>query len=331
MIAAPLNGAQQCAVLMLLLDEDVAAALLRGLAPGEVRDVGDAMLSVAEIEPAAIDGVLDAFAARHAMVAALGQGGAQLRGLMTHAFGEPRAGAILGRLPPPVGAVPFAALAWVDPATVAALIAAEHPQVGAVILAHLPPEAGAAALALVPADLQPGLLVRLSRLGPVAAATLAALEADVEAALMTLALATPATPRGGSAVAAKMLGGIADPARLIDAVRGVDDALAEAIAEQLFVFADLLRIDARGLQSVVREVDTEQLVIALKGADAPLRAHILAAMSSRAAAQVEDELMGLGPQKRDDVTAAQSKIAGVVRGLAERGELMLPGSGAGYV
>jgi len=331
MIVAPLTGAQKCAVLMLLLEESVAATLLRGLDATEVREVGDAMLSVAEIEPAAIDGVLDSFRAAHGEVAALGQGGAQVRGLMREAFGEPRAGALLGRLPPPVNAAPFAALAWAEPATTAALIAAEHPQVGAVILAHLPVDTGAAVLALVPPALQSGLLVRLSRLGPVSATVLAAIEGDVEHALLAHAASAPVRPRGGTAAAAKLLGAIADPGRVIDAVRGVDDALAEAIAEQLFVFADLIRIDARGLQAVVREVDTEQLVVALKGADAALRAHVLAAMSSRAAAQVEDELMGLGPQKRDDVIAAQSRIAGLVRGLAERGELMLPGSGAGYV
>lgn len=331
MMLQPLTGAQQCAVLMLLLDEDVAATLLRGLDVVQVRAVGDAMLSVAEIEPAAIDGVLDIFAARHAEVAALGQDGRQLRALMQQAFGEPRAGALLGRLPPPVTPVPFAPLEWVDPATIAALIAAEHPQVGAVVLAHLPPETGAAVMAALPPELQPGLLVRLSRLGPVPAATLAGIEADFERALLDHRASGPAAARGGTAAAARLLGGIADPARLIEAVRGVDDDLADAIAEQLFVFADLIRIDARGLQSVVREVDTDRLVIALKGADAPLRADILAAMSSRAAAQVEDALMGLGPQKRDDVNAAQSAIAGIVRGLAERGELMLPGSGAGYV
>lgn len=331
MTPQPLTGAQQCAVLMLLLDEGVAAALLRGLGADEVRDVGDAMLSVAEIEPAAIDGVLDIFTTRHAEVAALGQGGAQLRSLITHAFGEPRAGALLGRLPPPVTPVPFATLAWIDPATIAALIEAEHPQVGAVVLAHLPAETGAAVLAALPPEIQPGLLVRLSRLGPVSAATLASLEADLEAALLVHRAARSATPRGGTAAAARLLGGIADPARLIEAVRGVDDGLADAISEQLFVFADLIRIDARGLQAVVREVDTERLTIALKGADAALRAHILAAMSSRAAAQVEDALAALGPQKRDDVAGAQAGIAGVVRSLAERGELMLPGSGAGYV
>ena len=330
MIAAPLTGAQQCAVLMLLLNEDIAATLLRGLAPGEVCDVGDAMLSVAEIEPRAIDGVLKAFRVAHGEVAALGRDDAQLRSVMRHAFGEPRTAALLGRLPPPAGPAPFAALAWVEPATIAAIIAAEHPQVGAVLLAHLTSDVGAAVLALVPDALQAGLLVRLARLGPVSAATIAGLEADIEHALIAAAAAAPAMPRGGTAVAAKLIGGIADPARVIDALRGLDDGLADQIAEQLFVFADLLRIDARGLQAVVREIDTELLVVALKGADTAVRAYILAAMSSRAAAQVEDDLAALGPQKRDEVTAAQARIAGVVRSFAERGELMLPGSGEDY-
>ena len=330
MIQLPLTGAQKCAVLMLLLDEGAAAALLRGLDPQEVRAVGDAMLSVAEIEPRAIDAVLDDFLAAHGEVAALGRDGAQLRDVMTQAFGQPRAATVLDRLGPPVTELPFAALAWVAPDEIAALIAADTPQVGAVILAHLPPETGSAVVAALPVEIQAEVLVRLARLGPVAPATLARLEAEVEQQLRVLAANRPPEPRGGPGIAAKLVGGVSDPARLLEAVRAVDDELGDAIAEQLFVFADLIRIDSRGLQAVVREADPEQLVVALKGADPALRSHILAAMSQRAAAQIEDDLGSRGPLKREEVAAAQAAIAAGVRRLADSGALMLPG-GAGYV
>ena len=330
MIQLPLSGAQKCAVLLLLLDEGAAAALLRGLAPDEVRAVGDAMLSVAEIEPCAIDAVLDDFLAAHGEVAALGRDGAQLRDVMTQAFGSPRAATVLDRLGPPVTEPPFAALAWIEPAQIAALIATDHPQVGAVILAHLPTETGAAVVAALDAALQADVLVRLARLGPVAPATLTRLEADVEQQLQVMAENRAPEARGGPGVAAKLVGQVTDPAALLETLRAVDAELGDAIAEQLFVFADLLRIDSRALQAVVREADPELLVVALKGADAALRAHVLGAMSQRAAAQIEDDLASRGPLKREEVAAAQAKIAAGVRRLAESGALMLPG-GAGYV
>ncbi|WP_419815208.1 FliG C-terminal domain-containing protein [Glacieibacterium sp.] len=331
MIHLPLSGAQKCAVLLLLLDEAAAATLLRGLDPAEVQAVGDAMLSVAEIEPRAIDAVLDDFLAAHAEVAALGNGGAQLRSVMTQAFGEPRAATMLGRMGPPASAKPFAALDWVEPATIAAVIAAEHPQAGAAILAHLPSEAGAAVLALVPADRQASLLLRLARLGPIGPQALASLEADVERHLVALAAEVAPVQRGGAAFAAKLIGGVSDPAALIGTVRLQDAELADLIAENLFLFADLLRIDQRGMQTLVRELDPELLVVALKGAGTEMRDHILGAMSQRAAAQIEDDLGTRGPLKRDEVEAAQAQVAAVVRHLADAGTLMLPGAGAGYV
>ena len=329
MIQLPLSGAQKCAVLLLLLDERAAAALLRGLDPHEVRAVGDAMLTVAEIEPRAVDAVIDDFLREHDGVAALGDEGRQVRAVLTEAFGA-RAQPMLGRLGPPVSAPPFASLAWAEPAGIAAVIAAEHPQVGAVILAHLPHETAAAVLAACPEALQPELLVRLARLGPVAPAAIASLEADVETQLRALAAAAPGEVRGGAAFAAKLLGGLSGGTSVIEAVRTRDPELAGSLSELLFVFADLIRIDRRTLQTVVQAVEPELLVVALKGADATLRAHILGGMSQRAAAQIEDDIAGQGRLKRTEVDAAQAAVAAVVRRLADAGEIVLPG-GAGYV
>ncbi len=331
MIQLPLSGAQKCAVLLLLLDEGAAAALLRSLDPHEVRAVGDAMLSVAEIEPRAIDAVLDDFLGSHDSVAALGNDGRQVRAVLTQAFGPARAQPMLGRLGPPAATPPFASLAWAEPAAIAAVIAAEHPQAGAVILAHLPSEAAAAVLAQCPEALQPDLLVRLARLGPVAPPALASLEADVEAQLRVLAAAAPAAARGGPAFAAKLLGGLAGASGVVEAVRARDAELAGAMSELLFVFADLLRIDRRGLQTIVQAVEPELLTVALKGADATLKAHILGGMSQRAAAQIEDDIASRGRLKRAEVEAAQAGVAAIVRRLADAGEIALPGSGAGYV
>lgn len=326
-----LSGAQKCAVLLLLLDEPEAAQLLQQLGPEEVRTVGAAMISVAEIDPQAIDTVLDEFLVASRHTAALGQGGAQVRSVMVRALGEQRAGSVLGRLGPPITKAAFAWLDWAEAPAIAATLAKEHPQAAAVILAHLPHVTGAAVLALMPEAAQPDLLFRLARLKPVSGAALAELEADFEAALAQAAQVREPSKFIGNDIVAKLLNLSADQKRLLDGLALLDADLAETIAENLFVFADLIRLDSRAMQALVREIEPETLVVALKGADEAMREHMFSAMSQRAAAQVQDDIATRGPLKRAEVDVAQAAIAGIVRRLADAGSLMLPGRSDGYV
>lgn len=331
MTATSLSGAQKTAVLLLLLDELAAAQLLRQLASDEVRAVGHAMLSVAEIEPRAIDAVLDEFLLASRDVAALGQGGVQVRSVLNRALGPHRARGVLDRLGPPVTSKPFAALEWADTGAVAALLAREHAQAAAVVLAHLTPERASDVLAAMPAAMQADLLHRLATMKPVGAQVIADLEASLEGALAS------ETPKGvearvaGPDFAAKLLNASPDQGRLLEALAAIDPEMSAAIAENLFVFDDLLKIDTRGMQAIVREIEPDQLVVALKGAGQPLRTHVFQAMSARAAAQVQDDLANLGPLKLAEVEAAQAAVAGVVRRLADAGALMMPGRAGGYV
>jgi flagellar motor switch protein FliG len=326
-----LTGAQKCAVLLLLLEEAEAAELLQSLGPEEVRTVGAAMMSVAEIDPRAIDAVLDEFLVATRSTASLGQGGAQVRSVMVRALGENRAGSVLGRLGPPLTQPRFAALDWAEAPVIAATLAREHSQAAAVILAHLPQETAAAVLALLPPARQPDVLLRIARLGPINGAALADLEQSFEAALAA-AVHAPEPPKfAGTDIVAKLLTQSADQKLLLDGLASLDAELAARIAENLFVFADLERLDNRAMQTLVREVEPETLVVALKGASEALRDQFFAAMSQRAAAQVQDDLAALGPLKRADVDAAQFAVAAVVRRLADAGGLMLPGRADGYV
>lgn len=331
MIHDNLTGAQKCAVLLLLLDELQAAELLRQMASEEVRAVGHAMLSVAEIEPRAIDTVLDEFLAASKTTVALGGGGVQVRSVLERALGPQRAGGLLGELGPPVTPRPFAALEWVQPAAIAAMLAAEHPQAAAVVLAHLEPQRASDVLAELPEALQPDILYRLATMGPVAGVVVAGLDRAFEARLAKAPVTPPAAVVAGPDLAARLISMAPDQARLLAALRDLDPEMTESIAENLFVFDDLLKIDPRGMQALVREVETEQLTLALKGAGEPLRAHVFAAMSARAAAGMQDDLADLGPTKLAEVRVAQAGIAAVVRRLADAGTLMMPGSAAGYV
>lgn len=331
MITGNLSGAQKCAVLLLLLDELEAAELLRQMASDEVRAVGRAMLSVAEIEPRAVDAVLDEFLATSRTTAALGHGGAQVRSVFERALGRQRADGVLDTMGPPIAARPFAALDWVEPITIAALLADEHPQAAAVVLAHLAPERASSVLAAVPEAMQANLIYRLATMRPVTSTIVTAIETGIETALASAPPTRAATSPAGPDFAAKLLSQAPDQERLLAALRVIDPAMTDAIAENLFVFDDILKIDPRGMQTLVREVDPEQLVIALKGASEALRSHIYTAMSARAAAGIQDDLAALAPVKLAEVHVAQHAIAAIVRRLADGGSLMMPGRAGGYV
>jgi len=331
MTEQPLTGAQKSAVLLLLLDEPEAAELLRQLGPDEVRAVGHAMVSVAEIDPRSIDAVLVEFLDASRGTAALGAGGSKVRSVLERALGNVRAGEVIRHLSPPAGIRPFAALDWVDPATLAAVLRDEHPQVTAVVLAHLAPAIASAVLNALPDATQADLVFRLAQLQPVSIAVIGALESDLSARLAEAAVPPRTQAFAGSDIAAKLVNLAADQARLIAELETRDAELAGRIAENLFVFDDIGRLDTRALQAIAREADPAVLVVALKGAGQPLRDQIFGAMSARAASQLQDELAQLGPLKRIEVDTAQAEVARMVRRLGADGSIMLPGRAGSYV
>jgi flagellar motor switch protein FliG len=330
-MTAALTGAQKCAILVLLLEEAQAAELLRRMDAAEVRAVGEAMLSVAEIEPAAIDAVLDEFITRTHGVSALDSQGRQVRAVLSAALGEPRAERVIDHIGPPAAARRFAFFDWVDSSTIATLLADEHPQAIAVVLAHLPDAPAAAVLDAFPERLQADLVLRLATLKPVAAAAISALEQDLEAKLATVDQPANATALAGTDFTARLVKLSANKSVLLEALAAADASLATEIAAQQFVFADLLGLSKKDMQLVLREADPQALSIALKGADDELKALIFSAMSSRAAAALQDDLAERGPMKRAEVEAAQAEICALVRKLGDSGAIMMPGVAGAYV
>ena len=326
-----LSGAQKCAILVLLLEEPQAADMLRRMDAAEVRAVGEAMLSVAEIEPAAIDAVLGEFIERTRGVSALDSQGRQVRAVLSRALGTPRAERVIDHIGPPAAARRFAGLDWLDAATIAALLADEHRQAVAVVLAHLPEIVAAAVLDGLPEAMQGDLVVRLATLKPVAPAVIAGLEADIEAKLLAQDQPVNNASLAGPGFTARMVKLSANKKALLAALADVDETLAGEIAAQQFVFGDMILLSLKDVQLVLREADPQGLAAALKGADAELRALIFSAMSSRAATQLQDDLAERGPMKRAEVEAAQAEICGLVRRLGDSGALMLPGAVGAYV
>jgi flagellar motor switch protein FliG len=329
--ATALSGAQKCAILVLLLDEVQAAELLRRMDADEVRAVGEAMLTVAEIDPAAIDAVLDEFLTRTRGVSALDTQGRQVRAVLSRALGSPRAERMIEEIGPPAAGRRFAAFDWLDAAGIAALIADEHPQAVAVVIAHLPATLAATVLDRLPEDLRSDLVVRLATLKPVRPQVILDLEADLEAKLATQDAPARGAALAGSDFTARLIKQSSNQKALLAALAGVDAALAADIAAQQFVFADLLGLSTKDMQLVLREADPQLLAVALKAADDALKDLVFASMSSRAASQLQDELAERGPMKRAEAEAAQAEICALVRRLGESGALMLPGAAGAYV
>lgn len=322
--AAGLTGAQKCAILLLVLEDAQAAEMLAGMSPPEVQQVGEAMLTVAEIAPDAIDAVLDEFLARTAQVAALDAQGKQVRQRLGLALGTPRAETLIERIGPPAAPRRFAVLDWVEADALATLIADEHPQAIAVVLAHLREDQAAQVLDNLPESMQADLTVRLATLRPVALAELAALETDLEAKLRGVGTDRERAQLAGTGFAAAVVKKARGRGVLLDALMASDADLAAELESQQFVFADLALLSAKDIQLVLRELDPALLAVALKGAEAVVKELIFGAMSKRAAAQLADDLAGRGPMKRSEVEAAQREVCRLVRRLGDADAITLP-------
>ncbi len=327
-----LSGPEKTALLLLLLEEPQAAGLLARLEPAEVEAIGRAMLGVAEASPATIDAVLDEVLAIARETVAVGEGPTAVRDLIGRALGEDRAASVIERLGPAAREPLFERLHWLEPGAISALIADEHPQVQALLLAQMPPPRAAAVLAGLPAPARPDLVRRVATLGPVGPAVLETLDGALTERVVAARPRPPVAGLGGLKLAADLvnLAGL-DEAEALAALTATDPAQGQALAETLFTFDDLDRLSDRALQTLMRSLEAELLVPALRAAPVTLRERLLGAMPQRAAQALADEIENRGPVRFDEALAAQKAIAAEARRLAAAGEISLPGKGPAYV
>ena len=327
------KGSEAAAILLMLLAEDEAAQVLSRLEPDEVQHLGGAMFNVADVSEPQINSVLNIFVDQARARTTVGYGAeTQIKNMMERALGSERAENILSRITPVAKSNALEALKWMDPRAIAGMIEGEHPQIAAIVLAHLEPPVAADVLQLLDESIQPDLVYRVATLGPV---TAEALE-DLEKLLLsqkTRAAAPPPTKRGGAAEAAKIVNNSRTSAeqRIIRALAKLDKGLASTIEDEMFVFDNLMSVDEKGLGTLMRSVENDVLVVALKGADPRLRDKILGCMSSRAAQSIVDEMADRGPIRLAEVQDAQKEILAIARRLASEGTINLGGKDDDYV
>ena len=324
-----LTGTQKSAILMMLLGEDEASEIIRNLSPKEVQHLGSAMYSVQGLDQDTVNRVLDEFLEIIKEQTSLGLGtDSYIKNVMTKALGNDKAQSVLGRITPVSSDRPIEILDWMDARAIAEMVTDEHPQIISLIISYLEASVGADVMNMLPPDLQADVIRRVATLETVQPDALRELEMVMQRKFAANTSLRASQVGGVKAAAALMNFTQQDTEQRIMKTLGKDDKdLMQAIQENMFLFENLMGSDDRSLQTLLRSVETEDIVVALKGADDALRDKLFACMSSRAAANIMDEMEALGPVRLTEVQDAQKAIINVARRLSDEGAIVLAGRG----
>ncbi|HTG37588.1 flagellar motor switch protein FliG [Sphingomonas sp.] len=328
------SGVERAAVLMMLVGEEEAAAILQKLEPEEVRQLGKAMFTVADVSEEEVESVLDTFVAHARDRTAIGfDPRPKIAGMMNKALGQEKADSVLARITPPEAACAIDLLDWLDANEIASLIETEHPQIAAVLIANLDPMVAAQVLEILPEQMQPQILHRVASLGPITPEAIETLKAALSSRIGQSSQSGAGLQLGGTKDAAKILSSArkATEARVMPKLAKIDREVARQIEEAMFVFENLLDMDDKNLGVLIRNIDTDLLVRALKGIDEAGRNRFLGCMSARAADGIRDEMEARGPMRLTEVLDAQKSVIATARSLAKDGTIMMGGGEDDYV
>ncbi len=324
-------GTNKAAVLLLTLGEDDAAEILKHMGPKEVQKVGGAMATLSNITKDQVDEVLNEFISIVGKQTSLGVGTDDyIRKTMINALGEDKAGALMDRILLGGSASGLEQLKWLDSRGIAEMIRLEHPQIIAIVLSYLESDQAAEVLQLLPENTRSNLMLRVATLDTVQPSAIHELNVIMEKQFAG-GNNVQSTGFGGLKVAADILnfldGSVEE--KVMSNIKQTDEDMATQIEDLMFVFDNIIDVDDRGMQALLREVSTDALVLALKGCNAELKEKFIGNMSKRAAEMLVEDLETRGPVKLSEVEGAQKEILAIVRRMSESGEIILGGGGGG--
>jgi flagellar motor switch protein FliG len=323
------DGVEKSAIFLMTLGENEAAEVLKYLEPKEVQKISTAMVALKNLTREQINQVFHDFLVNASGKTTIGMDSNEyIRSMLTKALGDDKAAGLLDRIMHNSDTSGIESLKWMDPGAVAEMIGNEHPQIIATILVHLEPDQAAGILKMTSERTRNDVLLRISTLDGVQPMALRELN-DVLGKLMSGGGTGKKNLKGGVEAAAEILnfmGGTLE-AEIMENVRSFDPDLAQKIEDKMFVFENVLDVDDRGIQLILREVQSESLIVALKGASEELREKIFKNMSSRAAEMMREDLASKGPVKLSDVEANQKEILKIVKRLSDEGQIALGGKG----
>lgn len=329
MPAGPEEGLEKSAMLLLTLGEDAAAEVLKHLSPREVQKLGHAMAGIKSVPRERVEKIIEEFDGHTAKGSPLSADENMIRAMLTKALGDDKAANLIGRILQGGDTAGIESLKWMDAATVADLIKNEHPQIIATILVHLEFDHAGEILKMFTERLRNDVLLRIATLDGVQPNALRELNEAMTRLLAGSASNVKKAAMGGIRHAAEILNFVGQAAEtaIVDNVREYDPDLAQKILDEMFVFENLLDVDDRGIQLLLREIQSDSLILALKGSSPELRDKIFKNMSQRAAEMLKEDLESKGPVRLSEVEAEQKEILKIARRLADEGQIQLGGKG----
>ena len=323
-----MTSTQRAAVLMLLLGEEQAAEIVKYLSPKEVQALGGAMVQAASLSQNAVNVVLDEFVDMLKKQTSLSLGNNDyVEKVMRLALGDDKANSVLNRIMPGQGTKGLDILSWMDPRSIAEMIKGEHPQVIAIILSLLEPATAADVMVYLPAEVRPEVIQRIASLDTVQPAAMIELEAIMKQQFSKSA-SNASSSFSGLAAAAGIMNFTKTEVEgaIMNGLEDLDPVLMQKIQDLMFTFENLTTVDNKGIQVLMRAVEPEMLMTALKGASDTVKDRFFDNMSERARGMFKDDMEAKGPVRMADVEEAQKKIMRMARKLSDSGELMLGGA-----
>lgn len=323
------DSLQNAAILMMSLGEAEAAEVFKHLSPKEVQKLGEAIAKTKVVTREKVDEVVEKFtriAAAHSLL--VSDSGDYVRTVLKLALGDDKAALLIDRILQGGDVSGIESLKWMDPASVAEMLRNEHPQIVAAILVHLDFDQAADVIKLFNERQRNEVMLRVATMEGIQPSALKDLN-EILFKVLAGGDKVRKSSLGGVKTAAEMINlmGTAIEGAVIESIREHDPELAQKIMDKMFVFDDVNKLDDKAIQLILKEVATDALTVALKGAQPALKDKFLANMSSRAAENLKEDLESRGPMRLSEVEAQQKEILKVVRRLADEGTIVLGGGG----
>ncbi len=328
-----MTSTERAAVLMLLMGETQAADIIKYMSPREVQALGSSMVGVVDLSQETVSAVLDDFVSTIKQQTNLGLGTTDyVESVLKRALGEDKASTVLGRILPSGSTKGLEILRWMDPRAIADMIINEHPQVIAIILSVLEYDVAADVINFLPKDRRGEIMQRVAKLETVQPSAMEELERIMAEQFATNSSAQSSS-FGGVKTAAKIMNFVKVDleTEIMKSLTDIDEDLTLAIQDNMFTFENLSMVDNRAIQVMMRNIDSDLLMVALKGASEETRDKFFDNMSQRAKAMFIDDMESKGPMRISDVEDAQKNIMRIARKLSDAGELVLAGRGDDFV
>lgn len=328
-----LTEIDKAAILLISLGEADAAEILKHMGPKEVQMIGEAMAQLNNVPQTRVESVVGDFMGLVSDQTGIGiNNDIYIRSMLNQALGEEKAKTLLDRILMSTNTSGLDTLRWMEPRQIGEIIRYEHPQIQAVVVAYLEPDVAAGVLGFFDDKQRLDILMRVAALDRIQPQALQELNDILERQFAGASGASSAT-LGGVKSAADIMNFIDSSieAELMEGIKESDEHLAGSISDLMFVFDNLMDVEDMGIQAILREVSTDVLVVALKGADVALQEKIFRNMSKRAAELLRDDLEAKGPVRVSEVEEAQKEVLTIARRLADEGEIILGGGGEAMV